>query len=82
MVKDLGVSADSEIVKAMSMTTKTAAAKVTDIEDAVTAKWLARALEPARARASVRPDAEAVERMRARVFGDALPRKAGRSIAA
>lgn len=58
------------------------AAKITDIEDAATAKWLAKTLEPARAEAGARPDVDAVERIRARVFGDALPRKASRSIAA
>jgi hypothetical protein len=80
-VKDLRVSADSETVKAMNMTTKPAD-NITDIEDAAAAKWLAKLLEPARARAKAAPDAEAVGRIRARVFGDALPRKASRRIAA
>ncbi len=50
-------------------------ATVTDIEDVSTVKWLARALEPARARVKAGPMAEAVERMRARVFGEAGAKK-------
>lgn len=63
------------------MTTRTAAT-VTDIEDAATARWLVRALQPVRARLRQAPDSSAVERIRARVLGEAAARKAARSIAA
>ncbi|MGH7621557.1 MAG: hypothetical protein ACREMU_04390 [Gemmatimonadaceae bacterium] len=50
------------------MNTKQTAA-ITDIEDAATVRWLARALAPARADARRSPTDEAIDRMRARVFG-------------
>ena len=80
-VKDLGVSADSEVVRVTNMTTRTAS-KITDIEDAANVRWLAKKLEPARAQVQSAPTEEAVNRIRARVFGDAAPRKVSRSIAA
>ena len=55
------------------MTTKTPA-PVTSIQDATTARWLARALEPARARVLAEPTDEAIERIRGRIFGE-RPRK-------
>ncbi len=56
-------------------TTETPAA-ITSIEDASAARWLASALEPARARGATEPTDEAIERIRARVFGE-RPRRAG-----
>jgi hypothetical protein len=86
MVKDLGVPADSEIVKVEAMTdaTKTAdtTATVHSIEAASTARWLASALAPARARAKQAPAADAIDRIRARVFGEPAAKKRERSIAA
>ena len=85
MVKDLGVPADSEIVKAEAMTdtTKTATtATVHSIEAASTARWLANALAPARARAKQAPTENAIDRIRARVFGETGAKKRERSIAA
>jgi hypothetical protein len=55
------------------MTTEAAAA-ITSIEDASTARWLARALAPARNRVQAEPSDEAIQRIRARVFGEA-PKK-------
>ncbi len=55
------------------MTNETPAA-VTSIEDAAIARWLARTLAPARARVQAEPSDEALDRIRARVFGQA-PRK-------
>jgi len=81
MVKDPGVTADSEIVRVTNMTTSTVA-KITDIEDAANVRWLAKMLEPARTRVRATPTDEAVDRIRARVFGDAAPRKVSPSIAA
>jgi hypothetical protein len=52
------------------MTTETPTAAVSHIQDASTARWLARALEPARARVLAEPGEEAIERIRARIFGD------------
>jgi len=63
------------------MTTATAH-NVTGIEPAATARWLARALEPARRDVRTGPTAEAVDRIRARVFGEALSAKPPRRIAA
>jgi hypothetical protein len=56
------------------MTTETAAA-ITSIEDASTARWLTQTLAPARDRVQAEPSDEALERIRARVFGEA-PKKA------
>jgi len=67
--------------RTMMMTTRTAAT-VTDIEDAATARWLDRTLQPARARLQRVPDTSAIERIRARVLGEAAARRAARSIAA
>ena len=55
------------------MTTETPAA-ITNIQDASTARWLARALESARARVLAEPSDEAIERIRGRIFGE-RPRK-------
>lgn len=55
-------------------------AAITNIEDASTARWLAKTLAPARNRVQAEPSEEAIERIRARVFG-AAPRKA-RTLAA
>jgi hypothetical protein len=55
---------------------------VTPIEDAVAVRWLVRTLEPARARVAAGPSPEAVERIRASVFGDTLPRRKARRLAA
>ncbi len=61
------------------MTDETPAA-ITNIEDAATARWLAVTLAPARALVQAEPSEQALDRIRARVFGDA-PRKA-RTLAA
>lgn len=63
------------------MTDKTSAS-ITSIETATTARWLSRALAPARYRSKEAPTAEAVDRIRARVFGETATKKADRSIAA
>jgi hypothetical protein len=57
-----------------------ATANITSIEDAATVRWLARVLAPARNRLAGEPSDEALERVRARVFGE-QPRKA-RTLAA
>lgn len=75
------IPADAETVKATNMPDESAS-NVTTIEDATTARWLSKALAPARAEAASGPSAEAVDRIRARVFGEAAPRRAARKIAA
>jgi hypothetical protein len=65
----------------MTMNTDTPA-NVTNIDDATAARWLTETLEPARARAKEGPTASAIERIRARIFGDAAAAKKDRSIAA
>jgi hypothetical protein len=65
----------------MNMTTTTSP-KVTHIEQATTARWLAAALEHARADVTEVPTAEAVDRMRARVLGEQPARKLPHPIAA
>jgi hypothetical protein len=61
------------------MTTE-APATITNFEDAATVRWLVRVLAPARNRVASGPTDEALERIRARIFGEA-PRKA-RTLAA
>jgi hypothetical protein len=61
------------------MTAKTPAA-ITNIEDAATVRWLAGVLAPVRNRVTTEPSEQAIERMRARIFGEA-PRKS-RTLAA
>ena len=51
------------------MTTETPAA-ITNIQDASTARFVARALAPARDRVLAEPTDEALERIRARIFGE------------
>jgi hypothetical protein len=63
------------------MTTRTSA-KVADIQDQATVRWLAKLLEPSRDRVQAEPDAERLDRIRVRVLGDQAPRRARRSIAA
>jgi hypothetical protein len=65
----------------MTMTTK-APENLTNIDEATTARWLATALEHARADVKTVPTAEAVDRIRARVLGIESARKTERSIAA
>jgi hypothetical protein len=57
-------------------------ATVHSIETASNARWLSRALAPARARSKEAPTAEAVDRIRARVFGETAQKRDHRSIAA
>jgi len=57
-------------------------ATVHSIEAASNARWLSAALARARARSKDAPTADAVDRIRARVFGEAVEKKAHRSIAA
>ena len=63
-------------------TTRANVEKVTHLEDILGPRWLAQTLRPARARLQSAPPPEAVERIRARVFGDAKPTRKPRSIAA
>ncbi len=65
----------------MITTTKTHD-NVSAIEDGSNSRWLAATLLPARARVHAVPTEEAVERIRARVFGEAATRKKHRKIAA
>jgi hypothetical protein len=55
------------------MTTE-APASISSIEDAAMARWLTRTLAPTRARVLGEPSEEAIERIRARLFGEA-PKK-------
>ena len=80
-VKDLGFPAESETERAFRMTTRTSA-KVTDIQDQATVRWLAKLLEPSRERVQAEPDAERLDRIRLRVLGASAQRKDRRSIAA
>jgi hypothetical protein len=57
-------------------------ATVHSIEAASNARWLSARLAPARARLKEAPTAEAVDRIRARVFGEPAEKKTHRSIAA
>jgi len=57
-------------------------AAITDIEDAATVRWLARTLAQARAQARRHPSADAIGRMRTRVFGEHAMRKTRERIAA
>ena len=50
---------------------------VSDFEDAATARWLTAKLEPARKAARDVPSADAVARMRTRIFGEAAAAPAG-----
>jgi hypothetical protein len=64
------------------MTTTITHEKISDIEDAANARWLAARLTAARARSQDVPTLEAVDRMRAAIFGEDAPRRKERSIAA
>jgi hypothetical protein len=66
-------------MKAATMNDETHAA-ISDIRDAALARWLMQALEPVRDRVHDVPSEEAVERMRARVFGER--RSASKTLAA
>jgi hypothetical protein len=55
-------------------------ATITDIQDAATARWLTTTLAPARSRSQAAPSAEAVERMRLRIFG--APARKSKTLAA
>lgn len=55
---------------------------ISDFDDATAARWLRLKLEPARRDVAKAPTAEAVDRIRARVFGETAPRRRHRSIAA
>ncbi len=63
------------------MATKTPE-NLTNIEEATTARWLAKMLAQARIDVEDVPTAEAVDRIRARVLGAGTEQKAERSIAA
>jgi hypothetical protein len=62
--------------------TTTTSPKVTNIEQAATERWLAAALEHARAGLTDVPTADAVDRIRARVLGEQPARKLPHPIAA
>ncbi len=57
-------------------------AAITDIEDTATVRWLANTLAPARVEARHEPTEDAVDRMRARIFGVAARPKHRQRIAA
>ena len=65
----------------MTMTENKPAA-ISSIHTASTARWLATVLATARAEAKAAPPPGAVERIRARVFGEASGRKHTRTLAA
>ena len=79
--KDHGIRADSETVKDTNMLTRPAG-NISDIDDAAAVRWLKATLEPARLHVGAAPTAEAVDRIRARIFGESAPRRHHRSIAA
>ena len=79
--KDPGIGADSEVVKDTNMLTR-APGNISDIDDAATVRWLRAKLEPARIHVGSAPTTEAVDRIWARIFGEAAPRRNHRSIAA
>ncbi len=79
--KESGPEADSEIVKDVDMVTSPEP-NISEIDDAAAARWLRLKLEPARRTVAKAPTAEAIDRIRARVFGEAAPRRRHRSIAA
>ena len=79
--KEFGSRADSEIVKDDDMVTSPEP-NISDFDDAAATRWLRLKLEPARRAVASAPTAEAVDRIRARVFGEAAPRRRHRSIAA
>lgn len=57
-------------------------ANISSIQDAADIRWLAEKLGPARARVGRLPQAEALARIRARVFGEAAaPKQANRRAA-
>ena len=62
------------------MIQESATANITDIQDAATARWLVTKLALARSRAESAPTAEAVERMRQRIFG--APARKSKTLAA
>jgi hypothetical protein len=66
-----------KLMKAHVMTENTPET-VSAIEDAATARWLARTLAPARAAVARHPSPQAIDRMRARIFGEEAPRKRSR----
>jgi hypothetical protein len=61
---------------------KTTSQSPTDFRVASTARWLSEALLPMRERVAAEPSDEAVERIRARVFGETHTRKRARRLAA
>jgi len=77
--KESAAEADSEFVKDVDMVTSPEP-NISDFDDAAAARWLRLKLEPARRTVRKTPTAEAVDRIRARVFGVAVRRR--RSIAA
>jgi|CXWL01.1.fsa_nt_gi hypothetical protein len=66
----------------MTTDTQTTSPDISEFEDATTARWLKDALEPARRQAQAVPTAEAVDRMRERVFGEGTAPGKQRKIAA
>lgn len=92
MGKDLGISADSEAVKATTMTTTSrtasirtapvredAESNISSLQDAATSRWLTKTLAAPRADLAARPDADALARIRLRIFGQPAARKATRA---
>jgi len=63
------------------MSTKNAT-RQSEFETAATARWLAAALGPARARVKTSPSAAAIDRMRARVLGPEAAKRHKQRIAA
>ena len=66
----------------MTTDTQATTTNISEFEDATTARWLKDTLEPARRQVQAVPTAEAVDRMRERVFGEGAPRRKQGKIAA
>ncbi|HZP57095.1 MAG TPA: hypothetical protein VFC53_06020 [Dehalococcoidia bacterium] len=57
-------------------------AEIPTIEDAATTRWLAQTLQGARERSREAPSLEAIDRMRARIFGEGARKKERQILAA
>lgn len=66
----------------MTTDTQATTTNISEFEDATTARWLKDTLEPARRQVQAVPTAEAVDRMRERVFGEGAARRKQGKIAA
>jgi hypothetical protein len=66
----------------MTTDTQRPTTNISELEDSATARWLKDTLEPARNEVKAVPTAEAVNRMRERVFGEGVATSKQRKIAA